>query len=256
MGVVTPTNKEVTEFEGLHLYHGGMSNCSMRVRMTLEEKGLPWTSHHLDLRKAENITPEYFGIHPKGLVPTLIHDGVVIIESTDIIDYLDETFTDPPLRPDNEGDEKEMLEWMRLAADNHIHVKTYMFAKQIGKRKAKSAAELATYRELQNNEELLEFHEENSSAEGLSGERVTNSTRVLSECFARLEQELAQHDWLVGDSFTLADITWVPLYVTLNNAQFPFDGYPNVVRWKDAIRARPSFQIAVLEWVPEDLIRE
>ncbi len=256
MGIVTPTNKDVTEFEGLHLYHGGMSNCSMRVRMTLEEKGLPWTSHHLDLRKAENITPEYFGIHPKGLVPTLVHDGVVIIESTDIIDYLDETFTDPPLRPRDEAEAAKMLEWMRLAAENHIHVKTYMFARQIGKRMAKSEAELATYRRLQNNTELLEFHEENSSDEGLSDERVAESARILNDCFSTAERELGQHEWLVGDSFTLADITWVPLYVTLNNASFSFDAYPNVVRWKDAVRARPSFQKAVLAWVPEDLIRD
>ena len=51
MGVVTPTNKEVLDFKGLHLYHAGVSNCSMRVRLTLEEKKLPWTSHHVDLFK-------------------------------------------------------------------------------------------------------------------------------------------------------------------------------------------------------------
>ena len=256
MGVVTPKNKEVTALEGLHLYHGGMSNCSMRVRMTLEEKGLPWTSHHLDLRKAENITPEYFGIHPKGLVPTLVHDGVVHIESTDIIDYLDETFTEPPLRPASPADQGKVLEWMRLAADNHIHVKTYMFAHQIGKNMAKTESELAAYRRLQDNEELLEFHEENSSAEGLSKERIANATTILRECFARIDRELGEHEWIVGNSFSLADITWVPLYVTLNNAGFPFADFPNVVRWKDAVRARPSFKKAVLEWVPGDLIRD
>ena len=228
----------------------------MRVRMILEEKDLPWTSHHLDLRKAENITPEYFGIHPKGLVPTLVHDGVVIIESTDIIDYLDETFGDSPLRPRNEADQEKMHEWMRLAADNHIHVKTYMFAKQIGRKMAKTESELAVYRELQDNEELREFHAENSSAEGLPDARIANATEVLRDCFAKLERELGEHEWLVGNSFSLADVTWVPLYVTLNNAGFPLAEYPNVVRWKDAVQARPSFQKAVLDWVPEDLIRD
>jgi len=256
VGIVTPKNQEVTELEGLHLYHGGMSNCSMRVRMTLEEKGLPWTSHHLDLRKAENITPEYFGIHPKGLVPTLVHDGVVIIESTDIIDYLDKTFGDPPLRPTNETDQEKMHEWMRLAADSHIHVKTYMFAKQIGRKMAKTESELAIYRELQDNEELREFHAENSSAKGLSDARIAHATEVLRDCFVKLERELGEHEWLVGNLFSLADVTWVPLYVTLNNAGFPLAEYPNVVRWKDAVRARPSFQKAVLDWVPEDLIRD
>ena len=90
--IVTATNNSVTELKGLHLYHADMSNCSMRVRMVLKEKNLPWTSHHLDLRKKEAVTPEYFGIHPKGLVPALVHDGVVHIESNDIIEYLDDTF--------------------------------------------------------------------------------------------------------------------------------------------------------------------
>ena len=79
--IVTPTNKSVTELEGLHLYHADISNCSMRVRMVLAEKELPWTSHHLDLRKKETVTPEYFGIHPKGLVPTLGDWGQLLLRS-------------------------------------------------------------------------------------------------------------------------------------------------------------------------------
>ena len=60
MAVIVPTNKSVETFEGIHLYHGDISNCSMRVRMTLIEKGLPWTSHHLDLKLKENISAAYF----------------------------------------------------------------------------------------------------------------------------------------------------------------------------------------------------
>lgn len=256
MGIITPTNKDVTELKGLHVYHAGQSNCSMRVRMVLEEKGLAWTSHHIDLRKAENATPEYFGIHPKGLVPTLVHDGVVIIESTDIINYLEERFPDPALQPRDAESQQQMQEWLRLAADNHLHVKAYMFANQIGKRMAKTETELAAYRKLQDNDELLEFHAENSSAEGLSAQRVATAANVLDECFSRIEQALSEHEWIVGDAFSLADITWIPLYVTLNNARFPFDPYPDVLRWKAAVRARPSFQKAVLDWMPKDLIRD
>ena len=69
MPVVVPTNKEVLSYEGLHLFHSGVSNCSMRVRMVLEEKGLEWESHHFNILKKEHITPEYFGINPNGLVP-------------------------------------------------------------------------------------------------------------------------------------------------------------------------------------------
>ena len=55
MAIVTPTNKEVLGFEGLHLYHASYSNCSMRVRMTLEEKGLPWSAIISTLRKVNTL---------------------------------------------------------------------------------------------------------------------------------------------------------------------------------------------------------
>ena len=80
MGVVVPTNTSVKSFRGLHLYHAGRSNCSARARLLIVEKDLPWTSHHVNIYERENVTPEYFGINPKGLVPTLVHDGVVIVE--------------------------------------------------------------------------------------------------------------------------------------------------------------------------------
>ena len=64
--IVTPTNKSVTALEGLHLFHANISNCSMRVRMVLAEKELPWTSHHLDLRKKETVTG-IFRHSPQGI---------------------------------------------------------------------------------------------------------------------------------------------------------------------------------------------
>lgn len=132
--IVTPTNKSVTELEGLHLFHADISNCSMRVRMVLAEKELPWTSHHLDLRKKETVTPEYFGIHPKGLVPTLVHNGVVHVESNEIIAYLDETYPDPPLQPQSAKEREVMHEWLRTATEIHVPaVKTLIYTRKIGK---------------------------------------------------------------------------------------------------------------------------
>ncbi len=132
MGVIEPTNVSVKSLKGLHLYHFNMSNCSMRVRITLEEKGLNWESHHIDLFKKENHTPEYFGINPNGLVPTLVHDGVVIIESNDIIDYLDQTFAEPPLRPSDESELERMYFWLEKSASIHVKaIKTHIYEKSV-----------------------------------------------------------------------------------------------------------------------------
>ena len=89
MPKIKPQNKTVLRLRGLHLYHADRSNCSMRVRMTLEEKALPWTSHHLNLALNEHVTAEYQAINPNGVVPTLVHDGQVVIESNDILLYLE-----------------------------------------------------------------------------------------------------------------------------------------------------------------------
>ncbi|GAF53186.1 glutathione S-transferase [Psychrobacter sp. JCM 18900] len=70
MPVITPRNKPVTKFEGLHLYHAPFSNCAMRVRIALAEKQLEWTSHLIDLSKGEQRSKEYLGINPNGVVPT------------------------------------------------------------------------------------------------------------------------------------------------------------------------------------------
>jgi len=250
--IVTPTNKSATELKGLHLFHADMSNCSMRVRMTLHEKNLPWTSHHLDLRTKEAVTPEYFGIHPKGLVPTLVHDGVVHIESNEIIEYLDEAFPEPPLQPQSPTERLKLCDWLRTATEIHVPaVKTLIYTRKIGKVLRKNEQEDAKYRSLQRDPELLDFHAHATSGSGLPKERVDAAEQTLLRLFGKVEDELSQHEWLVGDRFSLADISWVPLYHTLIGVDFPFHRYPRISAWAAAIRERPSFQEGVLRWCPK-----
>ncbi len=254
MGIVTPSNKEVTKLKGLHLYHSGISNCAMRVRMTLEEKNLSWASHHLDLLKKEHITPEYFGINPNGVVPTLVHDGVVIIESDDIIDYLDKTFPNPPLRDLSVDGGQQMYHWMKKAIEIHVKaVKTHIYDKKMRGKMAQSLAEEKKYRTLQTNEELLEFHRKSTQG-GFSEKELADAERTLHECFAEINEVLCDREWIAGERFTLADITWLPLQFTLEViADFPFNLYPNVEAWAVRIAARPSFQKAVLDWWPDSI---
>ena len=247
--IVEPTNKSVTELKGLHLYHADISNCSMRVRMVLSEKKQPWTSHHLDLRKKEAVTPEYFSIHPKGLVPTLVHDGVVHIESNEIIEYLDERFPDPPLQPSSPAARERIAEWLQTATEIHVKaVKTVIYGRKVSKMLHKNEAEDAQYRSLQRDSELLAFHSQATGGGGLPEAKIRAAEEMLYGLFQNADDELAQHRWLVGDQFSLADISWIPLHFTLIGAGFPFERYPHVVAWADAIRERPSFQEGVLRW--------
>ncbi len=247
MAVIVPADKSVETLEGLHLYHGDISNCSMRVRMTLAEKGLPWTSHHLDLKLKENISDDYFRINPNGLVPTLIDNGVVHIESNDIIDYLDETYPEPSLRAAD--DEDGMLEWLRLAASIHVPaVKPYVYATKMQKKLKKTAEEQKKYDELQTDEELKDFHARHAGASAFDEEDVARARETLEACFARLEDALAEGEWIMGGRYTLADISWIPVHFVLDGCGYPFENCPNVARWAAAHRERESYRDGILKW--------
>jgi GST-like protein len=247
MAVVQSTSEAVQSMQGLHLYHGDISNCSMRVRMTLEEKGLDWTSHHLDLRKKENISDGYFAINPNGLVPTLVHDGVVHIESNDIIDYLDQTFPVPGLRSLDK--ESEMIEWLALAASIHVSgIKPYVYATIIQKKVKKTAEEEVKYNELQTNEQLKSFHSKHAGANEITADDLAEPKRILRECFDKLEHALEGNEWIMGEQFTLADISWVPVHFVLVGCGYPFDDYPNITRWADSFSKRDSYKKGIIEW--------
>ena len=250
MAVIVPTDKSVENLTGIHLYHGDISNCSMRVRMALIEKGLPWTGHHLDLKRKENISDEYFGINPNGLVPTLIDDGVVHIESNDIIDYLDKTYPEPSLRA--AGNEDEMLEWLRLAASIHVPaVKPYVYATKMQKKLKKTAEEQEKYDRLQKNEELKRFHARHAGGSEFDQQDIARAGEILEECFTKLENALEDGKWIMGDRFTLADISWIPLHFVLVGCGYPFEDYPNVSRWAAALQEKESYKNGILKWCPD-----
>jgi len=253
MGIIKPTSKSVKSFQGLHLYHTGFSNCAMRVRIALEEKGLDWTSHLVDILKGENLTKEYIGINPNAVVPTLVDDGVVIIDSADIIDYLDKKFSPDSLRPVLEKDKQQMYDWMYLARDNHLSIKTYMYSNMsFLQNMKKSAEQMDEYRQNQIfDSALLEFHERFNSNEGFTKEELAKATTVIDNCFREMDARLKGNDWLAGNSLSLADIAWIPQLVILNVVNYPFENYPNLEKWKKAIIQRPSFKQGVLAWLPE-----
>ncbi|MGE3936059.1 MAG: glutathione S-transferase family protein, partial [Rhodospirillaceae bacterium] len=82
----------------LELYHSGTSVCAAKVRLALAEKQVAWTGHYLDILVGEQFAPAYLKLNPKAVVPTLLHDGFVVRESTVINEYIDETFPATPLR--------------------------------------------------------------------------------------------------------------------------------------------------------------
>ena len=118
--VENPGSPLVGRLQGVHLFHFDGAPCAQRVRFALHEKGLTrgrevrfddatdaactgedgaWVSRAVSLIKKDHLTPAYAAIQPNLVVPALVHDGRLHVESMDIIEYLDDTFGGAPLVP-------------------------------------------------------------------------------------------------------------------------------------------------------------
>ena len=85
------------------LYNAPQSTCSQRVRFIFNAKKLPFDEVKLNLLEGDQLRPEYLKLNPNGVVPTLDHDGAIVIDSTVIIEYLDEIAPDESFTPENAG---------------------------------------------------------------------------------------------------------------------------------------------------------
>ena len=95
----------------IELYNAPQSTCSQKVRLTLAEKGLAFKEYRLKLFAGDQLRPEYLALNPNGVVPTVVHDGTPIIDSSVIMEYLDEVFPWPRLSPSDPKQRAEMRGW-------------------------------------------------------------------------------------------------------------------------------------------------
>ena len=82
----------------IELYHSVNSVCAQKVRVVLAEKNLEYQEHLMTLR-GDQFDAEYMKLNPNAVVPTLVHDGRPVIESSVILYYLDDAFANPRLMP-------------------------------------------------------------------------------------------------------------------------------------------------------------
>lgn len=251
MGLIETRSPEAAGLTGLHLYHAGKSACSARVRLLLEEKGLAWTGHYVDIYRRANVTPEYFAINPKGLVPTLVEDGRVIVESNDIMLYLEDRFPEPSFTPSGAAERAAMESWMHRCGDLHLPaVKTYAYARLHAKNVVKTKEEVALYRSLQTDKALLDFHgkHDGEGASGFSEAEVEAAANLLRSTLAELSAGIGKTGWIAGDDYSLADMSWAPAILTITGAGFPLDDFPQIEDWYARVAARPAWDAAVLAW--------
>lgn len=244
--------KEVLGWRGLHLFHFQGSSCSQKVRIFLNLKGISWTSHHINLAKGDHVTPWYMGINPRGLVPALVHDGKVIIESNDILEYLEAAFPEPVLIPADRKEEMHRL--LREEDDLHLDIRalTMRFVVPAFLAKKPESA-IRKYEGLgsgsvhgavdPNRLRETEFWREMIRNNGISDERASLAFERFRRALVQFEDRLEGQDFLLGDQLTLLDIAWYIYVRRLSEASYPLNRlHPRLGKWFDALDAREDFR--------------
>jgi glutathione S-transferase len=230
----------------------------------LNLKGIPWQSHPIDLPGNENFQPWFLGINPRGLVPVLVHDGAVHIESNDIIQYLEKTFPTPRLIP--AGHENEVVALLRHEDDLHMDLRTLSFRFVFAPPgPPKSAESLASYAAngsgtVQGVEDRKKRNEiafwQRAAEEGFPDDRARASALKFRAEFDALDARLASQPYLMGEDLTVVDIAWLIYENRLALAGYPFERlHPRVHAWAEKLRAMPEFakEVGQLRHAPEEL---
>jgi glutathione S-transferase len=235
----------------LELYHFWSSTCSRKVRITLAEKGIEWESCHVDIvTKLENLEPDYVKLNPNGVVPTLVHDGNVIIESNIIIEYLDDTFPKISLKPVDTYQRALMRLWLDTA-ESQVHKNVNMVS--YNKRHVPRMDKLFSKDEQR--KILMRSPNPDKRASmlrrlenGVSREEEIFATQRLGEVMDKIEKKLGESDWLAGDSFSLADIAIAPFIERFETngmeTLVDWNKRPKAGEWWERIQLRNSYQTA------------
>ena len=200
--------REVLGWKGVHVLHFAGSSCSQKLRIFLNLKGIPGSRIPIDLPGNENFRPWFLGINPRGLVPVLVHDGAVHIESNDIIQYLEKTFPTPRLIP--AGHENEVAALLKHEDDLHLDLRTLSFRFVFAPPGPPKPAEaLASYAENgsgtvqgakdRDKDIQIEFWQR-AAKEGFTDERARASAQKFRTEFDALDQRLAQLPYLMGET--------------------------------------------------------
>jgi glutathione S-transferase len=245
----------------IELYHHGSSVCAAKVRLVLAEKEIDWKGHYVDILIGDQFKPEYLNLNPKAVVPTLVHDGNVILESTVICEYLDEVFPQPPLKPGSAAQRAAMRLWTKAVdEDMHPACAEITFAcchrhivNRLGPDGVRQFLESTPPQSV-----TPTWHDRKKQivAMGFEAPGIDRTIYLYDGYLQKMENALRDGPWLVGNTLSLADMGMAP-YVNrldmLGMAEMWTESRPCLTDWLTRFKARPSFQSSLLTWCPPDL---
>ena len=240
--------KEILDWKGVHLLNYQFSACSMKTRIYLNLKKIPFTSHQINLSAGENFSEWFQGINPRSLVPVLIHDGEVHIESNDILEYLEGCYKESPLIPENM--EEKIKELLKFEDNLHVDIRNITFKFLVprflnkGKSVQPKAKNKATLNgELDSMDDVNRNFWEHYEKYGITDEDASRSLIRFRTALEDLNDQLEDSPYILGAELSLVDIAWFIYATRIQHANYPLQRlHPNVSGWYERLYANVLFR--------------
>ena len=239
----------------LTYYSFGPGANSLKPMLALYEKGLEFEHKLLNPAKFEHHEAWYKAINPRGQVPALEDGGKIITESTVICEYLEDAHpTQLKLRPDDHFDRAQMRIWTKWVDEYFCWcVSTIGWDRHVSKMvRGLSDAEFEeVVARIPVPEQQVKWRR---AREGFPQDMLEEEMRKIGVSVRKLDDHLADHEWLAGGMYTLADIC---NFSIANGMQVGFaeqvnkDDTPHLVRWIEQINERPAVK-AMFAKVPRE----
>jgi glutathione S-transferase len=226
------------------LYNAPQSTCSQRVRFVFNAKKLPFEEVKLNLLEGDQLKPDYLKLNPNGVVPTLDHDGAIIIDSTVIIEYLDEITPNESFTPENPVERARMRSLMHFidempAAAVRVPTFNLAFLPRFQKMSRDDFVAMAESKPLRR-EFMLTMGQT-----GFPKHEMDAALARLRRTYERMDSEIERSagPWLLGKRIALADVAVMPALVRMHDLGLAdWQDLPRIVTWFDNIRAQPAFR--------------
>ena len=264
---------QAEEFE---LYHNCESLCSKKARLGFLEKRQPFGSHHIQLcdisPDCQNLSSDYLKVNPKGIVPTLMHNGQPVYDAHRIVKHLDEQRPKQgeALWPEDARRQELAQEWfdfgmlndaapLSTTFGNALPVLTLPIIAKLLQRQDRAALQANMVRHPLKQRANLFLSLHSRGAQALSPDRalppqaIEQTLDSLGIGLLRANANLAEFGgpWLLGD-FSLADITMTAAFHRLQDVRLDAllqdKAVPRLADYWQRLQQRPSYAEGVLSW--------
>jgi glutathione S-transferase len=233
----------------LELYDNTNSVCAQKVRIALKEKGREPHLHLLTLRGDQN-EAAYLKLNPNGVVPTLVHDGKPIVESSLILYYIDEVFPNPPLMP-NEPLLRFTVRKYNKLIDEYLHnaCTILTFATAFRSRFLDTLREIWMAEISKAPLKRRAEYKRSVIEHGLESQFVADAVEQHKKLLSWMGDSLKEGAYLAGSRFSNADCAVIPYILRLELLKLDrmWDSHSAIAEWWARMRERPSVKAAIFD---------